>query len=246
SKKTYKHLNMNRSMSLVMLLAILVSVADAAWEDAHATFYGDISGKETMQGACGYGDLFQKVMETAALSTALFNNGQTCGACFELTCVNSQWCKQNAESQQPTSAHPTTHPPVDIHWCNPPNKHFDLSMKMFTSIAEYKSGIVPVKFRRVKCQKRGGVRFEVKGNPNFIMVLVYNVGGAGDVNSLAIKGIRVTGSLCRGTGGRIGTLVRTKTLVYSEDSDGRSLTFYDVASESWGFGQTFEAKSNFY
>ena len=40
---------MNRSMSFVMLLAILVSVADAAWEDAHATFYGDISGKETMR-----------------------------------------------------------------------------------------------------------------------------------------------------------------------------------------------------
>ena len=60
---------------------------------------------------------------------------------------------------------PNYSPPVDIHWCNPSNKHFDLSMKIFTSNAEYKSGIVPVKFRRVKCQKRDGVRFEVKGNP---------------------------------------------------------------------------------
>ncbi|CAH8354140.1 unnamed protein product [Eruca vesicaria subsp. sativa] len=92
-------------------------------------------------------------------------------------------------SSSPTNFCPPNYtPPVDIHWCNPPNKHFDLSMKMFTSIAEYRSGIVPVKFRRVKCQKSGGVRFDIKGNPNFIMVLVYNVGGAGDVNSVAIKG----------------------------------------------------------
>lgn len=32
------------------------------------------------------------------------------------------------------------------------------------------------------------MRFEVKGNFNFIMVLVYNVGGVGDVISLVIRG----------------------------------------------------------
>lgn len=47
---------MNLALVFVVLLAILVSVADAEWddphaewEDAHATFYGDIYGGETMR-----------------------------------------------------------------------------------------------------------------------------------------------------------------------------------------------------
>lgn len=40
---------MNLALAFVVLLAILVSVADAEWDDAHATFYGDINGGETMR-----------------------------------------------------------------------------------------------------------------------------------------------------------------------------------------------------
>ncbi|CAN8265898.1 unnamed protein product [Cochlearia groenlandica] len=257
---------MNRSMTFVALLAILVSVTDLAvanvglsnigtsWHDAHATFYGDLSGGETMQGACGYGDLFKEgyALETAALSTALFNNGQTCGACFELMCVNSQWCKQKAGSIKITATNfcpPNYAEPVQYHWCNPPNKHFDLSMKMFLSIAEYRGGIVPVKFRRVTCHKRGGVRFEVKGNPNFIMVLVYNVGGAGDVINVAIRGHKSNWiSMQRNWGQNWNTgvgLVGQRLSFMVRTSDGKSLTFFNVAPETWWFGQTFEGKFNF-
>ncbi|CAN6876403.1 hypothetical protein Bca4012_078856 [Brassica carinata] len=241
---------MNLALAFVVLLAILVSVADAEWDDAHATFYGDINGGETMQGACGYGNLFQEGygLETAALSTALFNNGKTCGACFELVCANSRWCKPNAGSITVTATNfcpPNYSPPLNTRWCNPPNKHFDLSMKMFISIAEYSGGIVPVKFRRVKCQTRGGVRFEIKGNPYFIMVLVYNVGGAGDVTSVAIRGNNSPWiPMQRNWGQNWNTgvrLVGQRLSFLVQTSDGMSMTFVDVASENWGFGQTFEA-----
>ncbi|KAK3028033.1 hypothetical protein RJ639_038754 [Escallonia herrerae] len=51
---------------------------------AHSTFYGDINGGETMQGACAYENLFEQGygLATTTLSTALFINGATCGACF--------------------------------------------------------------------------------------------------------------------------------------------------------------------
>lgn len=43
-------------------------------------------------------------------------------------------------------------------------------------------------YDRVCCVKRGGVCFIVGGNLWFLMVLIYNVGGVGDVRVVKIKG----------------------------------------------------------
>ncbi|CAK8561277.1 unnamed protein product [Lathyrus sativus] len=227
---------------------------DPRWYDAHATFYGDMQGGETMQGACGYGNLFQQGygLETTALSTALFNGGYTCGACFEIKCVNdSQWCIKNVNSITVTATNfcPPNYSKPDGNWCNPPQRHFDLSMKMFTTIAIYKAGIIPVQYRRVPCVKRGGVRFELRGNPYFLMVLIYNVGNAGDVQRVYIKGSNTVWVRMTHNWGQVWhtglNLVGQTLTFYVTTSDKKSLEFISVVPSNWQFGQTYESMLNF-
>jgi hypothetical protein len=207
------------------------------------------------EGACGYGDLNKQGygLQTAALSTALFNNGSSCGACFEIMCVDDpQWCVQNAGTIKVTATNfcPPNYKKPAGNWCNPPLKHFDLSMPMFTKLAPMRAGIIPVKFRRIPCNKRGGVKFEIKGNRFWLLVLLYNVGGAGDVANVKIKGsganqwIQMTRSW--GQNWQTGAVLGGQRLSFQvTTSDGKTLQFDDVAPANWQFGQNFEAKANF-
>ncbi|KAF8387580.1 hypothetical protein HHK36_026234 [Tetracentron sinense] len=186
---------------VVVFLAVLSLEQGGAlgvWEQAHATFYGGSDAAGTMGGACGYGNLYTDGygIKTAALSTALFSNGKSCGACYQIVCDSKkvpQW---------------------------------------------------------VGCKRSGGIRFTINGRDYFELVLISNVGGAGDISRVWIKGSRTNTweAMSRNWGSNWQTLtyLNGQSLSFRiQTSDGRTRTAYDVASSNWRFGQTFSTNVHF-
>ncbi|RWV84254.1 hypothetical protein GW17_00054040, partial [Ensete ventricosum] len=88
-------------VSLIFFAMLSLAVAKAQWLPGHATFYGADQDPTSLGGACGYDNTFHAGfgINTAALSGALFRQGEACGACFEIACdagADRQWCLRHA------------------------------------------------------------------------------------------------------------------------------------------------------
>jgi hypothetical protein len=105
-------------------------------------------------------------------------------------------------------------------------------------------------FTRVQCKSSGSIRFTINGNDGFELVLVSNVGGAGDLSQVWIKGSKSDEweAMLRNWGVNWQSLryLNGQSLSFKvQTSDGQTRTALDVVPSSWTFGQSFESNIQF-
>ncbi|KAJ6878171.1 hypothetical protein NC651_030802 [Populus alba x Populus x berolinensis] len=234
------------------------NVADLHWKPATATWYGSPDGDGSDGGACGYGSLVDVKplrARVGAVSPILFKNGEGCGACYKVRCLDKSICSERAVTIIVTDECPGG-------YCSNGHTHFDLSGAAFGHMAISgengqlrNRGEIPVIYRRTPCKYPGkNIAFHVnEGSTDYwLSLLVEFEDGDGDVGSMHIREAGGTEWLemnhlwganwCVIRGPLKGPLsVKLTTL-----STGRTLSARDVIPRNWVPKATYTSRLNFF
>nr|AUE24168.1 expansin 46 [Saccharum hybrid cultivar] len=230
---------------------------DMEWRPATATWYGEAEGDGSDGGACGYGTLVDVVPMKArvgSVSPVLFKDGEGCGACYKVKCLDHGICSRRAVTVIVTDECPGG-------LCAFGRTHFDLSGAAYSRMAVAGAGgrlrdrgQLNVVYRRTACKYGGkNIAFRVnEGSTNFwLSLLVEFEDGEGDIGSMQIKQANsvewldmrhVWGATwCLVRGPLVGPFsVRLTTL-----SARKTLTARDVIPRNWTPKATYTSRLNF-
>ncbi|KAM0828488.1 hypothetical protein ACQ4PT_067511 [Festuca glaucescens] len=234
------------------------AAVDVEWRPATATWYGDAEGDGSTGGACGYGSLVDVVPMKArvgSVSPVLFKDGEGCGACYKVKCLDHAICSRRAVTVIVTDECPGG------GLCGGGNTHFDLSGAAYSRMAIAGAGAhlrdrgqLKVVYRRTACKYGGkNIAFHVnEGSTSFwLSLLVEFEDGEGDIGSMQLKQANsaqwldmkhVWGATwCLYGGPTAGPFsVRLTTL-----SAPKTLTARDVIPKNWAPRGTYTSRLNF-
>ena len=126
----------------------------------------------------------------------------SCGACFEVACLNASAsyyppaygapCSSASVVVQVVDSCPCVqpgNPKSNAHWCCGDMPHFDLSTQAFTQIAPLSLGFIYTKYRRVSCGVSGNFTILMDSYANiwWVAFRVKNAGNDGELGAVAVQ-----------------------------------------------------------
>ncbi|CAI5523730.1 unnamed protein product [Closterium sp. Naga37s-1] len=243
------------TLALVLTLATFAAFPQAnggkyeTWAKGFtATYYGG----QGDGGSCGYGTAQQSGFGvfTASASASLYQSGLLCGACLRVKCVNSPLCKPGVSPMVTVS---NLCPPLSSGgWCDGNKMSLSLAPTTWNMIATNPNvGVVPVIVKRVLCQRKRGIVFNVTGNPYYIEALIKNVAGSGDLRRVDLslnRGpfqpmVRSYGSVWTFSGQKM-TGKSLSFRLFSRN-DNASLVIWNALPPNWVQAVNYISKTNF-
>lgn len=99
--------------------------------------------------------------------------------------------------------------------------------------------------------RKGGIRFQFEGNGYWLLVYVMNIGGAGDIGAMWVKGSKtnwISMSHNWGASYQAFSMLRGQALSFKITSlaTRQTIVAYNVAPSYWNAGLTYQANVNFH